>query len=188
MFKISLFIKYTTLLLVVISGQVYIFTTQEPQIFNETSENHELEEVKRVKTKASLKLHCEKLKLSRTSENENTLYLSKDRRFNQKLEPNRFVVDRNTHKIFFFNKNLLPEFWLEFFPNSTYENEELKISREYLPKNIEEFWVAKKTYENILVVDHPLIRLLKVYKEKVSKSKHSIQFYKNVAKLMGITR
>ena len=188
MFKISLFIKYSTLLFIVISGQVYIFTTQEPQIFNETSENHELEVVKRVKTKASLKLHCEKLKLSRTSENENTLYLSKDRRFNQKLEPNRFVVDRNTHKILFFNKNLLPEFWLEFFPNSTYENEELKISREYLPKNIEEILVAKKTCQNILVVDHPLIRLLKVYKEKVSKSKHSIQFYKNVAKLMGITR
>ena len=49
MFKISLFIKYTTLLLIVISGQVYIFTTQEPQIFNETSEFHEQEEVKRVK-------------------------------------------------------------------------------------------------------------------------------------------
>ena len=186
MFKFSLFIKYSTLLFIVISGQVYIFTTQEPQIFNETSEIPE--EVKRVKTKASLKFYCEKFKLSRTSENENTLYLSKDRRFNQKLEPNRFVVDRNTHKILFFNKNLLPEFWLEFFPNSTYENEELKISTEYLPKNIEEILVAKKTCQNILVVDHPLIRLLKVYKEKVSKSKHSIQFYKNVAKLMGITR
>ena len=172
---VNLLVKYCVLLLIVILSQVCLltynhkdsFVNLEPdktltdmrknsaefptQPLIEQKNRHLLVDIGDLDRYQRIRDICDKQKIDRGSKNLDTLYLSTDKRFHQRVQLKNFLVDQNRGIMFYFNRGVDARYWSGIFPsvlNQTNNTSSLKIMS---PRSENQFLEAKEKFANVLL-------------------------------------
>ena len=172
---VNLLVKYCVLLLIVILSQVCLLTYNHKDSFVnlepdktltdmrknsaefpthpliERKNRHLLDDIGDLDRYQRIRDLCDKQKIDRGSKNLDTLYLSTDKRFHQRVQLKNFLVDQNRGIMFYFNRGVDARYWSGIFPsvlNQTNNTSSLKIMS---PRSENQFLEAKEKFANVLL-------------------------------------
>ena len=137
---------------------------------------------------------CKEYRKDNADENDQLIYQSKDERFNQKVKLRSYLVEEERKLTYCWNRKVASSFWTsvfgDFHPELKANVSKLyKLSSIMSPKNISTYLKATSDmYKKILVVRHPLVRLISAYRDRVEGLRSSISFYQSVSRRLGIRR
>ena len=121
-------------------------------------------------------------------------YLSTDSRFNQEVKLKSFLIDKERKLMYCWNRKVASSFWTWMFSKSSKEKKSVPYSKPYRissilsPKTISAYQSAVSSYQNIILVRNPLVRLVSAYRDRVAGMKSSLMFYKTIGRALHITR
>ena len=172
---VNLLVKYCVLLLIVILSQVCLLTYNHKDSFVnlepdktltdmrknltefptnpliERKNRHLLDDIGDLDRYQRIRDICDKQKIDRGSKNLDTLYLSTDKRFHQRVQLKNFLVDQNRGIMFYFNRGVDARYWSGIFPsvlNQTNNTSSLKIMS---PRSENQFLEAKENFAKVLL-------------------------------------
>ena len=160
--KLSLYLKYAVLVIIVIGANYLLFTYSHQNgpgqnIFkrrilgnldiwkNLSDAGEKLDEIEIIRNT------CDNLLLKRDSNNLDVLFITKDKRFNQKLEHKNFLIDEKRKSIFYFNKNVDIKIWNHIFIEIVNQTNSTSGLKTLTPKNMEKFNEAAEKFDKILL-------------------------------------
>ena len=121
-------------------------------------------------------------------------FFSTDNRFNQQVHLKSFLLDDKRKTMYCWNRKVASSFWTWTFSegvrdiNDATFSKPHKISNKMSPKTLSAYGTAVSSYQNIIVVRHPLVRLVSAYRDRVAGLKASVSFYRSVARSLQITQ
>ena len=173
---VNLLVKYCVLLLIVILSQVCLLTYNHKDSFVnlepdktltdmrknltefptnpliERKNRHLLDDIGDLDRYQRIRDICDKQKIDRGSKNLDTLYLSTDKRFHQRVQLKNFLVDQNRGIMFYFNRGVDARYWSGIFPSvlnqTTNNTSSLRIMT---PRSENQFLEAKEKFANVLL-------------------------------------
>ena len=121
-------------------------------------------------------------------------FSSTDPRFNQKVKLKSFLINEKRKTMYCWNRKVASSFWTWTISkasgarNDTPFTKPYKISSKMSPRSLSSYHTAVSSYQNIILVRHPMARLISAYRDRVAGLKGSYTFYRTVAKFLQITR
>ena len=160
--KLSLYLKYAVLVIIVIGANYFLFTYSHQNgpgqnIFkrrilgnldiwkNLSDAGEKLDEIEIIRNT------CDNLLLKRDSNNLDVLFITKDKRFNQKLEHKNFLIVEKRKSIFYFNKHVDINIWSQILTGILNQTNSTSGFKTLTPKNIRKFNEAAEKFDKILL-------------------------------------
>ena len=179
----KIYLKYTGLIATVILSQFFILAYNNNMIAVSTNSNDTYSKFENMKVTDKVgNTLCDNMRLERTTKSQEKIYLAKDKRFHQKINLKHFIHSVDLQTTYYQNRILNDSLWSDILTNFSGK---IDISDQICDESCDLNSTKKTT---ILIVNHPLSRFLKIYKEKVSSGILPINFYKSVADHLGIKR
>ena len=125
---------------------------------------------------------------------EQEYYHAKDKRLNQKVLMSSHLLDTTRKVMYCWNHKVASSSWMWMFTKigtgkdpppgkPTY-----KIQYQMSPKTLSAYHTAVSSYQNILLVRHPVERVLSAYRDRVAGLKGSYQLYKKIGSTLHLRR
>jgi len=117
-------------------------------------------------------------------------YWSTDARFNQKVSLSAYLVIQSKSAGYCWNHKVGSSTWMGIF--SLYYGKAIGDAKLYTlqykmsPKTLNQFHTAVRDYNNIIVIRHPIHRLISAYRDRVYGLKNAPSFYRTVASSLKI--
>ena len=160
--KLSLYLKYAVLVIIVIGANYLLFTYSHQNgpgqnIFkrrilgnldiwkNLSDAGEKLDEIEIIRNT------CDNLLLKRDSNNLDVLFITKDKRFNQKLEHKNFLIVEKRKSIFYFNKHVDINIWSQILTGILNQTNSTSGFKTLTPKNFQKFNEAAEKFDKILL-------------------------------------
>ena len=119
------------------------------------------------------------------------VYTSHDDSFNQQVQPQSYLLDHRHQVMYCWNRKVASTSWSWIFKMVESGNNTNPMENPYKitpPESLSSFHMATSTYQNTILVRHPIVRLISAYRDRVAGLKASLTFYRAVAKSLHITR
>ena len=179
----KIYLKYTGLIATVVLSQFFILAYNNNMIAVSIDSNDTYSKFENMKVTDKVgNTLCDNMRLERTTKSHEKIYLAKDKRFHQKINLKHFIQSVDLQTTYYQNRILNDSLWSDILTNFSGK---IDISDQICDESCDLNSTKKTT---ILIVNHPLSRFLKIYKEKVSSGILPINFYKSVADHLGIKR
>ena len=145
---------------------------------------------KHLNTKVPVKAYSSKTISDSVTEH----YYANDGRLNQKVLPRSHLLDHKRKIMYCWNFKVAASFWMWIF-TKIHTGKEPPVGKptwpiqyKMSPKSLSSFHQAVSSYQNILLVRHPMVRLVSAYRDRVEGLKFPFRFFEKVASALHLTR
>ncbi|XP_023319457.1 carbohydrate sulfotransferase 14, partial [Eurytemora carolleeae] len=111
-------------------------------------------------------------------------------RFNQKASLGSYLIEKKRKVLYCWNHKVASSSWFSVF--SKYSREKFTSDKLYKltgvmsPKSLEEFQIAVQEYKNIILIRHPIQRLISAYRDRVQGLKLSVPLFRKISQTLRI--
>ena len=121
-------------------------------------------------------------------------YISNDSRLNQEVHLTSHLLDNKMKIMYCWNHKVASSFWMWMFSKIHTGREPQPgkptwmIQNKISPKHLSTYKRVVSTYQNILLIRHPMVRLVSAYRDRIYGLKATYTTYKRIAEALNLDR